>query len=524
MENGYCLALQQRLQEKILRGVNLYVILSAIWIGVALASIDGSIVANILPMIGTEFHRSNEMIWVATTYVLSFASFQPLYGRISDIFGRKSTYLFTLFLFFIGSIMCGIANDMWTLIVGRALAGIGGGGLGVMNSIITNDLIPLKDRGKYSGYANIFFTVGGIMGAPVGGFIAEAVGWRWCFFLNVPVLVAPLYIATVHMWNYNLEKEADQQEETGTTTVWRQLSKIDFLGAALNLASILAFMTACSIGGNTRPWTDSVVIGLLMTWLLLTLLFLYVEKYKVALPLMPWHVITQHTVLACSAVCFFVMASNFANTYMIPIYYQALLNYTPVMCGVFVVMRLAGGTSGILFGGFYMSRTKEYRKYMIVNGVVQLVAMASICFWTVATPLWVSIPGMAIEAFASMSITSSALLAMLAYSKDKDSAVTTSISYLFRTTGGIIGLSLSQAIFQAVIKSSLEQRITDPDLQWVIDVARKSMTDVRDLVPAEMLEIVLDAYQAGIRCSFIFCMAAVIVTFAGVLCVKHRSL
>ncbi|KAI8061723.1 major facilitator superfamily domain-containing protein [Gongronella butleri] len=508
---------------KILNGINIYVVFSAIWIGVGLGSIDGSIVTNVLPTIGTEFHKSNVAVWVVTVYILSFASLQPLYGRISDIFGRKTTYMVTLILFFIGSLLCGIATNMLTLIIGRAIAGIGGGGLGIMNSIITSDLIPLRDRGKYTGYANIFYTVGALVGAPIGGLITDAVGWRVCFMMNIPLLMVPLYICARYMTDYNLEK-SENDNGASYPTLAQQVKKIDIVGALLNTLSILCIMTACSFVGNTHTWTDPLVYTILIGAFVVFAVFVYVEKTYVPLPMVPWSIITNRSILAAALSAGFAMLHNFSNTLMLPIYFQAVLNMSSAMCGLLVIPRLIGGTSGILLGGFYMSRTAEFKRYMVVNGLVFIAVLVHMCTWTKDTPVWLSVSVSVLEGISSMSVVSSALIAMLAYASEEEMATTTSLSYLFRTTGGITGVAVSQALFQDTVKTRLQAAITDPELEWVIDVARKTMMEVRDRVPPAVLPTVIDAYMAAIHNAMIMGLVAAITAFVCVLCIRHRSL
>jgi len=169
------------------RRADLYVVLTGMWIGTFLAALDGTIVATVLSTIGSEFGKSNEIAWLGTSYLLTQTAFQPLYGRFSDIFGRKAATLFASGIFLVGSLACGFAQTFPQLIAARAFAGIGGGGLTTMSSIVTSDLVSLRERGTYQGLGNVVYAGGAAIGGPLGGWLGDGIGWRWAFLIQVPI-------------------------------------------------------------------------------------------------------------------------------------------------------------------------------------------------------------------------------------------------------------------------------------------------------------------------------------------------
>lgn len=186
-----------------------------------------------------------------------------------------------------------------------------------MSAVITSDLVTLRERGKYQGYSNIFYGVGAIVGAPLGGVLTTLVGWRYCFFLNIPFLLISIYIATWKLTDYNLMEEGNSAHSKRD-----RIRTIDYMGAVLIVGGVFCFMVATSMGGNTRAWTDPLVVGLLAGFVTLLLAFLFVEKNVARLPLMPWYIITERTPLTTSLVNFCGCVCSFASTFIIPLFYQ----------------------------------------------------------------------------------------------------------------------------------------------------------------------------------------------------------
>ncbi|KAI8097466.1 major facilitator superfamily domain-containing protein [Halteromyces radiatus] len=490
---------------KRLKGVSLYTILFGLWVGVSLAALDSSIVATIYTQIGTEFKRSNEIIWIATSYMLSYTALQPLYGRISDIFGRKNALIFATTFFFVGSLLCGAANDLWTLVFARAIAGIGGGGINTLTTVMVSDLVPLRQRGTFQGYGNIAYAVGGIAGAPLGGFLTDTIGWRYCFYINLPLLLVTIYVSTCLLTNYNLEEEME-------TDLWERFKKIDYLGAFTVVMAVIAFLTATSLGGNLRPWSDPLVVGCLVTAGILTILFCVVEAKWATNPLMPWHIISSQTPLACSSTNFWTVMASTGTVYIMPLYFQALLGYTPTHAGLYYLPKVLAVSLGSVLSGIYMSRTGEYIKISTFGAIACLLSMTGYACWTPSTSSSYLLLCLFGDGFSLGIILTTTLIAMLSCVESKDMATITSMSYLYRSAGGVIGISTTSAIFQAIIKTILTEKITGPDAQLYIDIARKSMTDVRSLLPPDVLEIVLDSYQTALRYSFGACAGMAILS------------
>lgn len=487
------------LLKKRLNGASIYAVSSGLWIAVILSSLDSSIVATIYPQIGTEFKRSNEIVWVATSYMLSFTALQPLYGRISDVFGRKSALLFASTVFFIGSFLCGAASNLWALVIARAIAGIGGGGINCMATVITADLVPLRERGKFQGYGNIAYAVGSVLGAPLGGFITDAFGWRLCFYINLPLLIITIYIATKLLTNYNLEEKASDD------TLSKRLKKIDYAGATTVVLAVVSFLMATSLGGNIKPWSDPIVLSCFAGSIVLAVLFCIIEAKFALHPLMPWNIISSRTPLACSATNLWCLMATTALIYITPLYYQALLGYSASVAGLYVLPKVASVSFGSVMSGVYMSRTGEYKKLITCASLMSLASMIGYSLWTPQTPYYIQFLSFLGDGLSLGVVITACLIAMHSCVQQSEMATITSMSYLFRSIGGVIGISLTSAVFQGLVKKFLQESITGPDAELYIEIARKSMTEVRELLPPDVLAIVLQVYQTALRYTFLTC-------------------
>ncbi|KAF7729145.1 hypothetical protein EC973_004913 [Apophysomyces ossiformis] len=459
---------EEDLVAKRLNGASMLTLCLGLYIGVSLAALDSSIVATIYAQIGTEFKKSNEIIWIATSYVLSYTALQPL---------------------------C-----LWSLVAARAIAGIGGGGINTVTSVIVSDLVPLRERGKFQGFGNIAYGLGSVIGAPLGGLITDTVGWRYCFYINLPLLLVTLYAAVCLLTNYNLEEQPQE-------TLREKLKKIDYLGALTIILGVISFLLATSLGGNLRPWSDPLVVTCLTVSGVLAVTFCIIEKNFAANPLMPWHIISSRSPLACSLTNFWAMMCSTSMVYIIPLYFQGLLGYSPTQGGLYYLPKVIAVSFGSVLSGLYMSRTGEYLTITIMATCGSFLSMIGFATWSTTTPFAFIIACLLLDGFSMGVILTTTLIAMLSCVGQQEMATITSMSYLFRSAGSVIGISSTSAIFQAVVKNVLTERITGPDAAKYIEIARKSMTEIRVLLPPEVLQIVLDTYQIALRYTFLSCVA-----------------
>lgn len=256
------------------------------------------------------------MSWITTSYLITATAFQPLYGRFSDILGRRACFFTATITFLLGCLGCGLAPSIVFLSVMRGLTGLGGGGLITMATIINSDIIPLQNRGMYHAAQNVVLGFGAICGASFGGVVADSIGWRWCYLCQVPVSVAGLIIGYFVIKNPPSPKVTDGSGESGQMSFWRQ---IDFAGASLLVLGLSALLTALSLGGNKYPWSNLRVILSFVVSVLVLFVFVWVELRTSALPVMPIWMLRGRTVVSNMISNVLVGMSAFAVSFPINI-------------------------------------------------------------------------------------------------------------------------------------------------------------------------------------------------------------
>lgn len=475
-------------------------ILAGLWSAVFLGALDGTVVATLLTPIGSHFNKSNQSSYIGTAYLLSVCCFTPLYGRLSDILGRKGAMLLALSLFGSGTIFCGMAPSMEALIAARAVAGMGGGGVMTVSSIVVTDLIPLKQRGLYQGMANILFGLGAGIGGPLGGWINDAFGWQAAFYFQTPLLLFSFILVSVKV-NIQLPYEIQNQ------TLYEKLRRIDGMGSLTLVGTVGCLLLGFSLKTTEEmPWSHPIIYGLFIASAVFGVLFILVEKYWSPYPVMPLRLITQRTPLSVSIANLFGSMAAFSMLYNIPLYFSAVRLYSATESGLHLLPHSFAISTGSLFAGWVMRRTGKLYTLTLASSAMTLVASVLVLFWNDSSStfhLWLDIVP---QGFGMASLITSTLIAMIAGVFKEDMAVATGITYLFRTTGQVLGVSLSGAILQAILLHQLRVRIQGPGSAEIINEIRHSTAIIPTLEP-QLFEAAVHSYADALRVVFI-CQAA----------------
>lgn len=483
---------------------DLWLVLTSLWIGVFLAALDGTVVATMLSTIGSDFKATNLVSWLGTSFFVSNSGFQALYGRFSDIFGRKAALLFAAIVFLIGTIGCAVAQDMPQIIVARAIAGIGGGGLTTMSSVITSDLVSLKDRGLYQGFGNIVYATASAAGGPLGGLFADTIGWRWGFGLQIPFCL--LSIVGV-MWKVNIPLPMEGNLKT-------RLGRIDWFGAASLVIGVSAFIIGMSLGGNELPWESPFVWGPLIGSVVMIVSFVLVEKYVASDPVMPLRVVITRTPAATAAANFCSSMAAFSVIYGIPQFFTIVLGTSASRAGLHLIPQVIPMAVGSVGSGWYMRKTGKYYWFTIACGALICVGPLLVATWPMAVKvnkmgeviqggegqLWTHWVFSGPMGFGTGAMLTTTLVALIASVAPNDVATATGMSYLFRATGSVVGISVTSALLQNIVKRLMAETIPDLDL---IDEIRKSPTAIIPHLPPLYKQAARQAYAQGFTVVFL---------------------
>ena len=480
----------------------------------------------VLPSISAQL-----LLIVDGRYFLTLTSFQPLYGKLSDIFSRKGCLLVSYLIFGLGNLWCGLAPDMTHLILARAFSGIGGGGMTTVVSIFLSDAVPLRERGKWQGYVNIIYAFGASSGPPLGGVLVDFVGWRWAFLIQVPLCLAA-FIAVY--FAINLPKEEDEH--------WKEkLRRIDFLGATFLLAAVAMLLLGLDRGSNVS-WAATLTLVCLAVSLPLVAIFLFVEVKVASEPFAPGRIIFERSLFACYLCNLFSFGGWMATIFYVPLKFQAVDGYSPTRAGIFLIPAVLAAVSGSLSGGFYMHRSGKYYWVTVLSYTLLVIGTTIILLFAgiISDSIPGNIIGLSLAGYGNgVGVTTTLiglsmnaispyslfiLIFAVANASPEDQAITTACSYLFRSLGGTMGVSLSAAVANQVLRTQLADALSSgKDAAKIAERVRESLSYIQELDPA-IRAIVRQCYAKSVQAAFGLQLGFVVGAFVSAWYIREKRL
>jgi len=327
-----------------------FIVFFGLMLGMLLAALDQTIVSTALPQIVRDLGGFEHYSWVFSAYMLGATVTVPLYGKLSDIYGRRPLFLFAIALFSAGSILSGVATSMEVLIAGRAIQGLGAGGLIPLAIAAIGDIIPPRRRGKWQGFLGAVFAFSSVLGPATGGWLTDNASWRWCFFVNLPLAV--LALAVVWFGFVRRPRRTDHS--------------IDYLGAALLTAGAAAGLLGAVWGGTQYPWTSPAIIGLFLVAAVLLTGFVFQERRAVE-PIIPLDLFRVRTFSAASVAVFALGASMFTTIIYVPLFVQRVLGDSASGSGAVLTPLMLGIITTSMVAGQIVSRTGRYRPVLMAG-------------------------------------------------------------------------------------------------------------------------------------------------------------
>jgi EmrB/QacA subfamily drug resistance transporter len=331
-------------------GLQTFLIMLAICVAVFLAAIDTVILTTALPTIASDFHASDSgFAWIGAAFLLANAASMPFWGKISDIFGRKPILLIANAVFLIGSLISALSKSLTMLLVGRAIQGLGAGGLSVLANVVVSDLFSQRQRGLYLSVIGTVWSFATAVGPVVGGAFAEKVSWRWCFWINLPCDGLSLVLLSLFL-----------HVHTPRTPLIDGLKAIDWLGTLTVTGGTVMLLVGLEFGGVTFPWDSATVICLIIFGIFTLVIFLFTQWRFAKYPIMPLPIFTNRSNAATLAVVVAHGLAYISMAYFLPFYFQAALGYSPIMSGVWSLIMAVVMAMMTIGAGFFMVMTGKY--------------------------------------------------------------------------------------------------------------------------------------------------------------------
>ncbi|KAF2120820.1 MFS transporter [Lophiotrema nucula] len=493
-------------ESKYLKGFKLAILSLGLCLTTFVIALDNTIIATAIPRITTVFNSLDDVGWYGSSYLLTTCSLQPSFGKIYTYFDVKYTYLFALLLFEVGSIICAAATSSPMFIIGRAVAGAGAAALfsGGMN--IIGYSVPLRKRPIYIAALSSMFGIASVVGPILGGALTDRVTWRWCFWINLPF--GAVSLAVVFFFFSNPERQYSHMP------IKDRIKQVDLVGALFLICAIVCLLLALQWGGQTYPWKNSKIWGTLLGFGLLIIVFIGIQIFQKDRATIPIRVFKQQTILVSCVFSALLSMALYTHIFYLPFYFQAIKGTTAEESGIRTIAYLVSITcSSIVIGGS-ITVMGYYSPFMWFGSAVFTIGSGMLYTLKVNSPAgqWIGYQILAgVGAGASVQIP---FIAVQVVTNDKDMPTANACVMFFNSLGGAIAISIAQNIFVNSLAKEIPIYAPGIDPRIVIGAGA---THVRQVVPANFLAGVLQAYNKSIMNAFVVSIAtaglAVLVSF-----------
>ncbi|KAJ5864727.1 Major facilitator superfamily domain general substrate transporter [Penicillium soppii] len=492
-------------------------VMAALCLALFLAALDMTIISTALPTIAAQFGASESgFSWIASSYLLANAACIPLWGKISDIWGRKRIIVLANVAFLVGSLICALAKNMAMILAGRAIQGVGGGGIIILANISVSDLFSMRDRPMYYGLFGATWAIAGALGPIVGGAFTTNVTWRWCFYLNLPIGGVSLVILILFL-----------HIESPKTPLLAGLRSIDWAGTFLIIGGTLMFLFGLEFGGVNYPWASATVICLIVFGVLTWTLAMVYEWRFAKFPIIPSRLFNEWYNILILMVCFCHGFVFIAGTYYLPLYFQTVLQANPILSGVYVLPMVLSLSIASVFTGITMKKTGRFRE-LIIGGMFFILLGFGLFIDLKAYASWPRI--IIYQLIAGIGIGpnfQAPLVAFQANIRPADMATATATFGFVRQLSTSMSVVLGTVIFQNIMGQQSDKLIASVGAETAATISASFAGSSKSLINslnASQREVVLGAYTHALNRMWIFYTAVAGVGLILSLFIRRREL
>jgi EmrB/QacA subfamily drug resistance transporter len=484
---------------------SILLIFAGLMVTMLLASLDQTIFSTALPTIVGELNGVNHMLWVTTAYILASTIMLPVYGKVGDLIGRKSLFIGAILLFIAGSVIGGLAQDMTWLITGRAVQGLGGGGLMILAQAIIADVVPARQRGRYMGIMGGVFALSSVAGPLLGGFFTEGIGWRWAFWMNVPLGILAIASAALFLHLPQVE---------------RARPDLDVTGMALLALTSTGLVLTTTWGGTTYAWNSPLILAMAVATVAAAVAFVVVER-RAEEPVMPPHLFRDRNFNLTTVAGLIIGISMFGALAYLPTYLQMVTGAGATKAGFLMIPMMAGLLVTSIAAGQLVSKTGRYKYLPIVGSAIVAVALVLLSTMTAGMPVaaicgYLAVMGVGL----GMSMQILVLIVQNSFPVTEVGTATASNNY-FRQIGASLGSAVVGTLFVDRLTSLLAGRAGSTAASG----RENSLTPevVRNL-PAGARDIIVGAYNDALTPVFLYMVPLMAIAVILLLFVQEKPL
>ena len=472
-----------------------------------LSSLDQSMFSTALPTIVGELNGVDRMLWVTTAYILASTIMLPVYGKLSDLIGRKGLFIAAISLFVVGSILGGTAQDMNMLIIGRAVQGLGGGGLMILSQAIIADVVPARERGRYMGIMGGVFAISSVAGPLLGGWFTEGPGWRWGLWINIPLGILAIVSAALFL---HLPKN----------TAGRP--KVDFPGMGLLAAASTGLVLITTWGGRTYDWNSAVIISLIVATVVAGVAFVLVER-RAAEPIMPLHLFKERNFSLTTTAGLITGIAMFGAIAYLPTYLQMVTGVNATQAGLLMIPLMAALLVSSIVSGQLVSKFGRYKWLPVVGTTIIAISLFLLSTMTPSLAIWILCSYLAIMGLGlGMSMQILILIVQNTFPGSQVGTATAANNY-FRQIGASLGTAVVGSLFVAKLTDLLKERL--PAGAGSAAGGSNSFTPaaVRHL-PDAIRQVIVGAYNDALTPVFLYMVPLVIAAAILLLFITEKPL
>ncbi|MFZ4894144.1 MDR family MFS transporter [Plantibacter sp. Mn2098] len=486
---------------------HILLIFAGLMVTMLLASLDQTIFSTALPTIVGELNGVDHMLWVTTAYILASTIMLPVYGKLGDLIGRKGLFIGAISLFIVGSIVGGMAQDMTWLIIGRAIQGLGGGGLMILSQAIIADVVPARERGRYMGIMGGVFALSSVAGPLLGGWFTEGIGWRWAFWMNIPLGI--LAIASAAFFLRLPKVEHDRP-------------KLDFAGMGLLALASTGLVLVTTWGGSTYAWDSITIIALIAATIVAAVAFVLVER-TAAEPIMPLTLFRDRNFNLTTIAGLITGIAMFGALAYLPTYLQMVTGVNATEAGFLMIPMMAALLISSIVTGQLVSKTGRYKWMPIVGTTIVAVALVLLSTMTPELPIWILCTFLAVMGLGlGMSMQILILIVQNSFPVSQVGTATASNNY-FRQIGASLGSAIVGSLFVAKLTDLLGTRLPAAAGGAGADTNSFTPAAVRAL-PKPVRDIVISSYNDALTPVFLYMVPLVVIAVILLLFVQEKPL